>query len=86
MTMKDTIVEEVRNVRTKIEADCKRRGISLYDYYLQEQEKSGGRLVNRGPRFLYRDVGDDAMRKVAEPSAVWITKQKKGGRSQKTKT
>jgi hypothetical protein len=83
--MKDPIVEEVRKIRRKIEADCKRRGISLYEYYLQEQEKYPGRLVNRGPHRLYRDVSEETTRKVAEPAAAWKTKKRAMIRKRKSK-
>jgi hypothetical protein len=68
--MKDPIVEEVRKVRRKIEADCKKQGISIFEYYRKQQEQYKGRLVNRGPQFLYRTGGKTTTRRVAEPSAT----------------
>ena len=48
--MRDPIVEEVRQVRHQIEADCEDNPDKFYEHIRQEQEKYRNRLVQRKPK------------------------------------
>jgi hypothetical protein len=43
--MKDPIVDEVRQIRLKIEKDCASAGTSYKDHLLAVQKKLGGLLI-----------------------------------------
>ena len=47
--LRDPIIEEVRQVRHKIEAECEDDPQKYYEYIQQVQEKYRNRLVQRKP-------------------------------------
>ena len=46
----DPIIEEVRQIRHKIEAECENDGKKYFEHIQQVQEKYQDRLVRRGPK------------------------------------
>jgi hypothetical protein len=46
----DPIVEEVREVRRKIETECQNDAQKYYEHLQQVQEQYGDRLVQRKPK------------------------------------
>jgi hypothetical protein len=48
--LRDAIIEEVRQVRHKIETDCEDNPQKLYEHIQRVQEKYRNRLVKRGPK------------------------------------
>jgi hypothetical protein len=47
---RDPIVEEVRQIRRKIESECEDDGQKYYEHIRKMQEKHRERLVRREPR------------------------------------
>ncbi len=47
---KDPIIEELRQIRNRIEAACQNDPQRLYEYLYQMQEKYRSRLVRRKPK------------------------------------
>jgi hypothetical protein len=41
----DPIIQELRDIRKKIEEECKKKGQTYFDYLLEVQEKYKDRLV-----------------------------------------
>lgn len=48
--LQDPIIDEVRQVRRKIEAECENDGQKYFEHIQQIQEKYRDRLVRREPR------------------------------------
>ena len=48
--MKDPIIEEIRQIRLKIEAECQNDPQLLYEYFCKVQEQYRDRLVRRSPK------------------------------------
>ena len=52
--VRDPIIEEVRQVRHKIEAECKDDPQRYYEHIQQVQEKYQNRLVQRKPKPAFK--------------------------------
>jgi len=48
--LRDPIIEEVRQIRHKIETDCEDNPQKIYEHILQVQEKYRNRLVKHEPK------------------------------------
>ena len=55
----DPIVREIREIRHRIECECKGDAEAFYEWLVTSQQKLGGRLVRRQPKTLSVKIANE---------------------------